>query len=195
MLLTGERVRLREFRREDIPVIQAWVNDVEVNQYLGFWQKPQSLVETERFVERCLTQDAAHGVELAICLKDDPEERYIGACGLTIDARNRWANLGIVIGRKDLHGQGLGRDAILTLLDYAFGFLNLNKVSLDHAEFNERGSRCYRACGFREEGRVQQRWFRDGRYWDMVNLGITRDEFDATARSLNPTAVKSPTRT
>ena len=131
-------------------------------KYLGFWQKPQSLVETERFVERCLTQDAAHGVELAICLKDDPEERYIGACGLSIDARNRWASLGIVIGRKDLHGQGLGRDAILTLLDYAFGFLNLNKVSLDHAEFNERGARCYRACGFREEGRVRQRWFRDG---------------------------------
>ena len=183
MLLTGERVRLREFRREDVPAIQAWVNDIEVNQYLGFWQKPQSLVETERFVERCLTQDAAHGVELAICLKDDPEERYIGACGLTIDARNRWANLGIVIGRKDLHGQGLGRDAILTLLDYAFGFLNLNKVSLDHAEFNERGARCYRACGFREEGHVRQRWFRDGRYWDMVNLGITREEFEGV-RSL-----------
>jgi RimJ/RimL family protein N-acetyltransferase len=179
MLLTGERVRLREFRREDVPAIQAWVNDVEINQYLGFWRTPQSLVETERFVERCLTQDAAHGVELAICLKDDPEERYVGACGLSIDTRNRWASLGIVIGRKDLHGQGLGRDAILTMLDYAFGFLDLNKVNLDHAEFNERASRCYRACGFREEGRVRQRWFRDGRHWDMVNLGITRDEFEA----------------
>jgi len=177
-LLVGQRVRLREFRRADVPYIQKWVNDQDVVRFLGFWSHPQSLEETERFVESRLKMNPAEGVDLAICLKDDPEETYIGSCGLhDFDFRNRFAMLGIVIGRKDLHGQGLGRDTVRTMLDYGFSFLGLNKINLTHAEFNERGHRCYLACGFREEGRIRQRVFRDGRFWDDTLMGITREEF------------------
>ena len=31
--------------------------------------------------------------------------------------------------------------------------------------------------GFREESRIRQRVFHDGRYWDDIRMGITRDEF------------------
>ncbi len=181
-LLVGQRVRLREFRRADVPHIQKWVNDQDVVRFLGFWSRPQSLEETERFVESRLRMNPAEGVDLAICLKDDPEETYIGSCGLQeIDSRNRFAMLGIVIGHKDLHGQGLGRDAVRTMLDYGFSFLGLNKINLTHAVFNERGHRCYLACGLREEGRIRQRVFHDGRFWDDVLMGITREEFLAGA--------------
>lgn len=187
MLLVGQRVRLREFRRADIPHIQAWVNDPEVNRFLGFWSRPQTVEETEKWVEARLLPGAAGGereVVFAICLKDDPEENYIGSVGLhDVDARNRFAKLGIVIGRRDLHGQGLGRDVIRTALDYGFNFLNLNKVNLVHAAFNDRGHRCYLSCGFREEGRIRQRIFLDGRYWDDIHMGITRDEFLATTKA------------
>ena len=140
MLLVGERVKLREYRQTDVPVIQKWVNDPEVNRYIAFWVRPYSLPETEKLVESQLTQDPTRGVGLVICLKDDPEETYIGGCGL-------------------------------------------NKVNLTHAEFNERGHRCYLACGFREEGRIRQRIFRDGRFWDELQMGITRDEYPATGQS------------
>lgn len=181
-LLVGQRVRLREFRRTDVPHIQKWVNDQDVVRFLGFWSHPQSHEETERFVESRLKMNPAEGVDLAICLKDDPEETYIGSCGLhDFDFRNRFAMLGIVIGPKDLRGQGLGRDTVRTMLDYGFSFLGLNKINLTHAEFNERGHRCYLACGLREEGRIRERVFRDGRFWDDVLMGITREEFLAGA--------------
>lgn len=177
MLLVGERVRLREFRRSDLPHIQAWVNDPAVNRFLSFWVKPQSDAETEAFLESRLKQDPASSVDLVITLKDDPDLTYIGACGLYPDLRHRHATLGIVIGRPDLHGQGIGRDAIRTILDYGFNFLGLNKVSLALDEGNESGARCYRACGFREEGRIRERLFHDGRFWDEVHMGITRAEY------------------
>jgi len=112
MLLVGERVKLREYRRTDVPVIQKWFNDPEVNRYIAFWVRPYSLPETETLFESQLTQDPNRGVGLVICLKDDPEETYIGGCGLhDLDLRERFAMLGIAILRKDLHGQGLGQDA------------------------------------------------------------------------------------
>lgn len=177
MLLVGERVKLREFRRSDVAAVQAWVNDPAVNRFMSFWVRPQSEAETVAFVESRLKQDPAGSIDLVITLKDDPEATYIGSCGLYPDLRHRHATLGIVIGRPDLHGQGIGRDAIRTMLEYGFNFLGLNKVTLTLDEGNESGARCYQACGFREEGRVRERLFHDGRFWDEVYMGITRAEY------------------
>lgn len=177
MPLLGERVRLREFRRDDVPRIQEWVNDHEVNQYMSWWVAPQSWEDTERFVESRINPGPGGELGFVICLRDDPGETYIGSCGLRVDDRNRFATLGIVIGRKDLWSRGLGRDAIRTLLGHGFGTLGLNKINLTCVEFNERGARCYRACGFREEGRVRQRWLREGRFWDEIHMGLTREEY------------------
>lgn len=181
MMLEGQKVKLREFRREDAAVIREWVNNENINRYLGFWIAPQSAEETQAFVERQLThQNPPSEVQLAMALKDDPELRYIGGIGLhAIDYRNRNCELGIVIGREDLLGRGLGADAILTLLDYAFGFLNLHRVGLTHWDHNERGHRCYLKCGFREEGRLREKRFYDGRYWDVVVMGITEGDYRA----------------
>ena len=44
---------------------------------------------------------------------------------------------------------------------------------------NERAIRCYRACGFVEEGRLRQHDYSDGAYVDVVAMGILRDEWGA----------------
>lgn len=186
MLLEGEKVRLREFRREDATAIREWINNENINRYLGFWLAPQSAQETEAYVERQLTrQDSPpREIQFVIALKDDPDLRYIGSIGLhAIDYRNRNCELGIVIGREDLLGQGLGTDAIVTLLDYAFDFLNLHRVELVHHDYNERGHRCYLKCGFKEEGRLREKRFYDGRYWDVIIMGITEGEHRANRAS------------
>ncbi len=73
-----------------------------------------------------------------------------------IDWRNRNCELGIVIGREEMLGQGLGGEAIDLALGFAFDFLNMHKVNLTVFEYNERAHRCYLKCGFRDEGRVRQ---------------------------------------
>jgi len=42
----------------------------------------------------------------------------------------------------------------------------------------ERAIRCYRRAGFREEGRLRQRVYRKGKYWDVLLMGILREEFE-----------------
>ncbi|MDI7246620.1 MAG: GNAT family protein [Bacillota bacterium] len=178
-MLCGDRIVLREFRRDDQEPIQRWVNNENITRYLSFPLFPQSAEQTAEFPDRQLHRRGApdEGI-FVIALKDDPKLEYIGAVGLhNIDYRNRHCELGIVIGREDLLGKGIGREAIQLALGFAFNFLNMHKVNLRVFEYNERGRRCYLKCGFREEGRIREQRFYDGRYWDEIIMGMTGDEF------------------
>lgn len=179
MLLKGDKVILREFRRADLPEIRKWVNDEEVHRYLGFWTFPQTEEQTLQYLERQLNRTTPFtDAEFAISLATDPDATYIGAVGVHgIDWRNRHAELGIAIGRKDLQGQGLGTEAIGLMLGYAFDFLNLHKVNLVYFEYNARGRCCYDKCGFVEEGRVREQRYYAGRYWDVIRMGMTEEEY------------------
>jgi RimJ/RimL family protein N-acetyltransferase len=44
-------------------------------------------------------------------------------------------------------------------------------------EDNPRGLRSYQKLGFREEGRLRQHAFHGGRYWDVITMGLLRDEW------------------
>ncbi|HHY95787.1 MAG TPA: GNAT family N-acetyltransferase [Firmicutes bacterium] len=178
-VLEGEHIVLREFRREDVDAVQAWVNNENIIKYLAFPLFPQTREETMEFVERQLyKKNSPRDGIFVIALKDDPHLTYVGSVGLHgIDYRNRHAEIGIVIGREDLLGQGLGAEAIRLVLGFAFDFLNLQKVNIRTYEYNERALRCYRRCGFQEEGRIRQQRYYGGRYWDEVLLGITEYEY------------------
>jgi hypothetical protein len=66
----------------------------------------------------------------------------------------------------------------MTVLRFAFHQMNLNRVSLEAFESNERALACYRKCGFREEGRLRQDRFKHGRYYDTIVMGVLRKEFE-----------------
>ena len=64
---------------------------------------------------------------------------------------------------------------------FAFEEMNLNRVYLTTDENNSRALACYRKCGFREEGRLRQDRFLEGRYWDTIVMGVLREEFENMA--------------
>ncbi|HHY99354.1 MAG TPA: GNAT family N-acetyltransferase [Firmicutes bacterium] len=183
-MLQGEKIVLREFRRDDIEPIQRWVNNENIIKYLAFPLFPQTLEETTEFVERQLHKKGAPNEGIfVIALKDDPKSEYIGSIGLhRIDYRNRHCELGIVIGREDLLGKGIGREAIQMVLGFAFNFLNMHKVNLRVYEYNERARHCYAACGFKEEGRIRDQRYYNGKYWDEIIMGIIKEEYLAQGR-------------
>jgi RimJ/RimL family protein N-acetyltransferase len=66
------------------------------------------------------------------------------------------------------------------LVDYCFHDLNLHKVGLSALASNERAIRSYVKCGFVEEGRLRGEEWTRGRYEDLVVMGITREDREAT---------------
>ena len=182
-MLKGEKVVLRPLERTDLPRLCAFNNDVEVElSGGGDPPMPQSLARLEaEFDER-----ARHGGRDGAFFAIEVAGTFIGQCGLEqhaglVDSTAGTLELGIAIGDKSFWGKGFGRDAVNVLLDYAFRLRNAHKVWLRVNAPNERAIRAYQACGFVEEGRLRSHVWGDGRYLDLVYMGILREEFSARA--------------
>lgn len=106
--------------------------------------------------------------------------RVIGCVRLwRISYRNRSAMLTIFIGDKSRWGKGYGTDALRVVLRHAFGPMELRRVELHVFDFNHRAIRSYEKAGFVREGVRRQALARDGRYHDILVMGVLRDEFMA----------------
>ncbi len=93
-----------------------------------------------------------------------------------------WASgesiVGIGIGDRNDWGKGYGTDAMRVILRFAFEELNLHRVFLNTFEYNPRALRAYEKCGFKHEGRVRGMLNRDGKRWDVIYMGILREEWE-----------------
>jgi RimJ/RimL family protein N-acetyltransferase len=175
MVIQGKRIRLLAIERSDIPTFVRWFNDPEVRRFLEMYL-PMSQAQEERWFEAQLEDRDGHvlGIETL-------DGTLIGNVGLQgIDWKDRRAVLGIVIGEKEYWNRGYGTEAASTLLGFAFGEMNLHRVSLRVYDYNERAIRCYEKCGFTLEGRLRKARFHAGNYHDELIMAILQDEFTGT---------------
>jgi RimJ/RimL family protein N-acetyltransferase len=183
--LIGSTIYLRPLDLADVPLLLAWMNDPEVTRQLRAYRPIMRLAE-EEFLRKLSTSES--DIALGIMVREP--EQFIGVTGLhRLDVRNRHAEFGITIGDKSAWGKGFGTEATSLMVQYAFDRLNLNRVSLNVYEFNERAIRVYQKIGFRAEGRLRQDTYRDGRYWDTLVMGVLRDEWRASDPVTSPAAV------
>jgi diamine N-acetyltransferase len=171
--LSGERVYLRPLEKEDLSQIQEWVNDPEIRRLTGE-VRPSSQADTEAWYDRARTDPDR--VWFAVVLKEN--DQIIGETGLLrMFPAWRATDLSIILGDKEAWSQGYGTEAILLLLDYAFGSLNLHRVAIGVVGFNEQALRFYEKVGFRREGVLRDGYFCDHRYHDFVMMSILEDEY------------------
>lgn len=175
--LYGEEIMLREYKREDLESIRKWCNNPNVTRNLSdIFLFTHSLIQTEKFLNLML--DGGKENYKGFVISDINTEEYIGQVDLIkIDWKNRVARMGIVIG-EEKQGKGYGFMAIKILEDFVFNTLNLNKLELDLHDYNVRAYNCYAKCGFKEEGRLRQNFYINGKYTDTINMGILQSEYE-----------------
>jgi len=172
----GKLVRFRALEPEDAERAYRWINDREVTKFL-MARYPFSLASERDWAAQATKTNDFTETRFAIETLDGV---HIGICGLHRGRpEDRWADLGIMIGEAEYRSQGYGTDAMLTLLRFAFYQMNLNKVTLGVFEINSRAMAVYKRCGFVEEGRGREEYYQDGRYIDVVRMGVLRREFEA----------------
>ena len=154
VFLAGKRVNLRPIEREDIPNLERWINDEEVRHNLTAFL-PMNRADEEEWIDS-ISKKKGTDITLIITVKGKP----IGTIGLhKISLNDRNATLGIGIGEKSYWGKGRnGSD---------------NSVFA----FNERAIACYKKCGFKEEGRLKEQRFRNGKYHDEVRMAVFADKW------------------
>lgn len=179
--MQGAKVNLRALDKSDIEKEFVWWNDKEITDKTeGGISGPISRTDFEKMFEENFLKVKENARWFAIETK---KEEFIGDIGLThIDWKNGNALIAVTLGEREFRGKGYGIDAINTLLSFAFLELGLHRIEIGCYEFNEAAIRCFKMCGFREEGRQKERLYRDGKYWDSINYGLLRKQWDAHRR-------------
>ncbi|MHC4379960.1 MAG: GNAT family N-acetyltransferase [Planctomycetota bacterium] len=116
-------------------------------------------------------------------ISDRSTGRLLGTCTLfQLDAQNRRGELGIILG-KSAWGRGLGRQALETLVGFAFNSLGLHRLEADVDPKNRRSLALFEGQGFLKEGLLRERWFVHGQIQDTILLGLLAREWPGPRRS------------
>lgn len=94
-----------------------------------------------------------------------------------IDRKNGTFSIGIGI-FKDFQRKGYGNDTINLVLGYCFNELRLNKCNSECLEFSIGSLKVHTKVGFKEEGRRRQCVYMNGKYHDIIQFGITSEEYN-----------------
>jgi RimJ/RimL family protein N-acetyltransferase len=166
--LKGERVTLRKVRDGDIAERQKLGRHPEVVKGFGVaLSRPETMTREE--AKRWVTKVADHPNAWII----ECGKRLIGSVRLdNIEPSDRRCSLAISIDDPELLNKGLGAEAIRLCSTYAFQELKLHRISVRVLASNERAIRCYKKCGFVEEGRERESAFVNGRWEDDLILGL-----------------------
>lgn len=174
-MYTGVKIRLREYRKEDVKQAQEYINDSEVKKLL---QPGIPYLYTYEDEQRWFESLSATKDQYSFAIETLEDSKYIGGCGINkIDWKNSIAVVGIFIGDKAYWGKGYGTDAMKVLINFIFEQMNINKIKLNVYDFNKRAVRSYEKCGFMKEGILRQELFRDGKYNDEIVMGLLREDY------------------
>ena len=172
VFIPGNNVNLRLLNKDDAGKIVHWLNDPEIIKFLGRYM-PITLDQEIEHLDKLYRDDRK--LVLGIETKDG---ELIGVMGLHgIDYVSRVATTGSFIGERRLWGKGLGTEAKMLFLNYAFNALNLRKICSEVWSFNGRSINYSKKCGYQEEGKQCRHHFHNGVYWDIVLLAVFREDW------------------
>ena len=177
MNIHGRQVVLRAPEMNDKELLYKWANDPDIWKLLGGWHFPYASLSTEKWISGANSNNHRDHVFCIVA----PEIGLIGTANLLeIDWKNRHAEHGMMLGDRQNRGKGYGLDTVMALMRYAFEELGLVRLDSGMVESNERSIHFYtESCGWEIEGRKKNFYYRSGRYFDQVIVGITRENYDA----------------
>ncbi len=172
-MIPGERLSLWALERYDIISVYKWVNDPEIAKSAVNWYFPLGLEDVENWYSTISTNPTIKVFSVRLNTGE-----LIGMIELTnIDFKNRKADVGIILGEKDYWSKGYGEEALRLLVRFAFEELGFKRLSLTVLEGNERARNLFSKLGFKEEGKLRAAYFSEGRFHDMIVMGLLSDEW------------------
>jgi len=174
----GELVRLSAIDKEEMSkAFSRWSRDTEFRRFMDSGVFPMiSHKNLQSMVEKDLEESSVNQHWFSIRKLDN--DMLLGDIDLYVyNWSGRDAFVGLGIGEREFWGKGYGTDVMKVILRYAFTEVSLNRVTLNVFEYNPRAIRSYEKAGFRHEGRMRQVLNKEGRRWDILFMGILREEW------------------
>ena len=171
--IAGPRIRLVPLDKDlHLENYVRWFNDPEVTRYLStFW--PMTRIAEDHWFDRA--SDTRDSLTWAV---HDENDQHIGGTGLHhIDWSSRRATSGIVIGDKAVWGQGYGSEVMTVRTQFVFDQLGLHRIESECFADNQASARCLEKAGYKQEGIARKKYWRSGRWHDMLLWAILEEDY------------------
>ncbi len=164
---------VRNFHEDDLNgPYKSWFENQEVCRYNSHGKFFKNENWFRQFFEKLNSEDQ---VVWAICHKVDG---HIGNVSLQcISFINRNAEYAILMGNPNHWGKSVSLNASVALLSHGFDKLNLERIYCGTADANIGMKKLALKMGMVEEGRRRNHLFLNGKWEDVVEFGVLRDEF------------------
>lgn len=172
----GKQVMLARLRREDLPELTRYFQNLELTTYLAGSGASYSLEDEQAYFESVSRNSAA---QVTFGVYECGSGRVIGGIDLRdINHRHGTAELGISIHDPDCWSGGFGSEATRLMVQYGVFHLGLHNVFLKVFAFNTRAIRAYEKVGFEVCGRRTGTLRLGGERYDTVFMEITAERVD-----------------
>ena len=183
MNIIGKHVIIRAIEEKDLPAMFEAVNSAELdNSYEIHTGFPISLNSHKHWFESISKHDANNA--RLIIEYNGTAVGYISL--INIDWVNRSAWNGIKLFSTDHMGKGIGTDAVMAIMRFAFESLNLNRLEGSLFEYNKASYGLYvEKCGWTVEGKKRQSVFKNGGYYDTICVAILKEDYTELVKKTN----------
>ena len=175
-VIENENIFLRKMEYADTDSIVKWRNSDYVREHFIY----QALFTKESHENWIHTMVETGKVEqLIICLKDNSVEDGVPVGSVyirDIDKAHNKAEYGIFIGEEAARGRGIGSQAAVLMIQYCFETLKLHRLFLRVFADNTQAIRSYEKAGFVKEAYLKDDVRIQGKYRDIVLMGILNPE-------------------
>ncbi len=164
---------------KDAEIETLWTHDVDYLRMLNVdFLRPVSAAQLKKRYDAIEKEQAESNNLLYFTIRLREAATLIGFARLDW---LEWAHgscfLQMGIGEKQNRRQGYGTQALSLLLRYIFSELNFHRVTANVPEYNLAAQSFFARQGFTPEVRRRQALHRDGRYWDLLQMGILAREW------------------
>jgi RimJ/RimL family protein N-acetyltransferase len=176
MIITTERLLLREFEESDWQAVLAYQSDPLYLRYNPWTHRTEE--DVHNFVRsfiRWQEDRPRRKFQLAIVLQ--AERRLIGNCGIRITNSKPWeADIGYELDNR-YWGRGYATEAAQAILAFGFEELGLHRIWAHCIAENVASARVMEKIGMRQEGHLREtEWMKD-RWWDALLYAILEYEW------------------
>lgn len=172
----GRWVALRPVLRSDYMTLYSWATDLRT---LYLWSSDRRIPPFEEFVLRM--DRVLHETQMLLMLERQ-HRAPIGFCqAYDINLSEGWASL--LVFADDAHrSHPHPAEGGLIFVDFLFKHFALRKLYADVFEYNEESLKILLKGGFREEARLPNHIWYEGKYWSQLKLALYREEYMSVVR-------------
>lgn len=177
-VFTGKFVRLSAFDPEEMS--KAWSRWNRNSEYFRLLNSSGRPIQSPKAYLKWMEEEVGEmsPANYFFSIRTLAEDKLIGELALDVVSwPGRDAFVGLGIGETEYWGKGYGTDVMNVLLRFAFTEINLRRVTLSVFEYNPRAIRSYEKAGFRHEGRARRVLNKENKRWDVLYMGILREEW------------------